>query len=718
MTPPLLPLSPAYVPGSMCGPVTELPLTSTPDDLIAMEAASLGIQIMRNEDRSTPDARRKSEGTDEADDYIADVMRTPSSPCARKRLRDLEAEVQILPVPEPLAKRVKTVSFPDYLHDIIPMPNFDLDSTALNQDIDTEVTNILASLAEPAIRSLAEEQLVEADTTMRIPVPQVNEIELCKPWDLFRSKSTSTSMATEQADFMLRMKHEFCRKCEKWSGASKVERQLPWTAFPSVLGKVKDEVFDDGSLARYMAGLSFEDGINVDSLISYQPMADEEHDDLDYLQPAPILSESPSPILPKVTSAPAAKSLTEPSTGQNVEESASIHGPTISMQQLLQKRKIELETAKRPEDEIPTNNGWPSHKDQNHAEGASIQLQSATGDLQEVGGLSKFLRMHGKPSNEETRRAQARSQLSTAQRKSNLTVETGTCVDNQHTMPPHSTHISIPVPTSAKVDHQMAIVVSSTLITRRELLRSIQSALPTLDLVERTAYSEHTTSCANIRPDSSEADLTITVNTGIILTTLQKLKQKPLPGQKNFSSIYARVSSVALRYARLIVLLSEGRQSSDDDLEPNTSTTTQLDDRDTDAMADLMGVPTPNGTDVQVIYVSGGETQVAAWIVALISRLQQPGNPTRLLSEETMWERLLRHAGLNAFAAQAVLAALKQPERNGGNDDSNGNIGSCGLPAFVRVTAEERLALVGAAVNSGVVLEAVSRVVDGKWSEK
>lgn len=80
-----------------------------------------------------------------------------------------------------------------------------------------------------------------------------------------------------------------------------------------------------------------------------------------------------------------------------------------------------------------------------------------------------------------------------------------------------------------------------------------------------------------------------------------------------------------------------------------------------------------------------------------------------MLLEETHWELFLRRAGLNAFAAQAVLAQLKAPD--GVDAGSPSKAGTFGLTAFVEMGREQRVRRFG--MMCGVrLMERVSAVVD------
>lgn len=74
---------------------------------------------------------------------------------------------------------------------------------------------------------------------------------------------------------------------------------------------------------------------------------------------------------------------------------------------------------------------------------------------------------------------------------------------------------------------------------------------------------------------------------------------------------------------------------------------------------------------------------------------------------------------MNAFAAQAVLGALKQPppsDTERGQDSEMDDQGAVwGLPAFVLMGAEERRRRFEGMMGGNGVLERVGRVIDEGW---
>ena len=219
-------------------------------------------------------------------------------------------------------------------------------------------------------------------------------------------------------------------------------------------------------------------------------------------------------------------------------------------------------------------------------------------------------------------------------------------------------------------------------MTDHKLLRHLERLLPTLQILERI-YTD---------PTTREADIILSPSAGLHFTTLQKLKQKPLPGQPpSKTTIHPLLSSLSARYTTLHLLVTPPHP------------TYILDASDTSALNALTSHPTlPN---LRPLYLpSPDPSLVAAYTAALIVSSHHPPSPHQphplLLAEETYWELFLRKAGLNAFAAQVVIAQLK----------SEG-----GLAAFVTMAPQERVRRFGEMMGGEEVLGRVSRVLEKGW---
>ncbi|KAK5165487.1 uncharacterized protein LTR77_009016 [Saxophila tyrrhenica] len=713
LTPPLLPLQPPPTVQGISAHAAELDLTSSPEDLIAAEAEALEKQMAERDRLSPPKSGHTP--TDELRDSDLLAGYRPSSttlswgspsPGRRKRLEDLRPEVPLLPVAdERPAKRPKTVSFSDELLAIIPDKILDepaLSMDELEQDSDQFMVDVLAPFAESGIKQVNNEQLVESDTTLRVPVPGVDAVELYRPWQDLRAERSTPELPTSQKAFMSLMKNDYCRTQQRWAGVSKLEQTLPWTAFPSILAKVPEEEFDDGSFARYMSGLSLDDTINVDELIWYQPLDEESDDELDKLEPLAFESD-------ETLNAPDA--LIEPCLENrfgNDEAYTNLPAPAplvttarggLDMAALLRKRKQKLETAGNRKNKFQS-------PDQHHAP----QRAAPDAQVPTFGGLSGFIRLHGDIDlNKQPAVAELPEPVQQKQQPAPQAVMVQT-----HPADANHAFLKCPAPEVLPVKHAASLIISSAMLTRRDLTRSFQAALPKVDLIERISTSPASGTGSHAAADPFEADITISPSIGVLTTTLQKLKQKALPGQTAFFGVKERIVSVSARYPRLVVLVSEGQQSSNEIAANGMSA--NLDERDCEALSDLYGLSTQLDTEIEVVYVPGGETKLANWLAALLSRNLQAKQTTQLLQDETMWERFLRTTGMNAFAAQAVLAKLN-PDK--GVEGSSG-VGEPkpyvhGLAAFVQMMADQRLEILGTVVNSKGILQRVNGVLEGPW---
>ncbi|KAK0743611.1 hypothetical protein B0T18DRAFT_430856 [Schizothecium vesticola] len=155
------------------------------------------------------------------------------------------------------------------------------------------------------------------------------------------------------------------------------------------------------------------------------------------------------------------------------------------------------------------------------------------------------------------------------------------------------------------------VIVSFAL--SRHLIQHIKAALPSLILIERNYTAHPTTDTA-----MDEADMTISPATGLLFTTMVKLRQKPLPdsstGGSRSSPFRHLITTVAARYERLIVLVSESNKHSE--------TMNPLSRSDAKALAEAQGFAAAAvaDTDVQLLYVGGGVETLARWAAHVVCR--------------------------------------------------------------------------------------------------
>ena len=277
---------------------------------------------------------------------------------------------------------------------------------------------------------------------------------------------------------------------------------------------------------------------------------------------------------------------------------------------------------------------------------------------------------------------------------------------------PSSTLPQVIVPSTPR-----PFVVSSTFLNQRRLSHRVRQIYPSAMLVERD-FSLHMKLLSEQSQQSEvgtladDAMIILSPAVGLMWTTVAKLRQRALPGQASRSSIRDMISRIAPRYENLIVLISEGSHR-EDNTYPIAETMMHTRNRDYETLIEFAGFCCGAEAEVETIYVSGGEKELADWIVSLMTKYSLCDPTIKLLHEETYWEIFLRRAGLNAFAAQVVLAELKSRDSPG--DGCMKDHGKCGLPAFLSISEEERIARFEHRIGGTVLLNRVSKVLDAKW---
>ncbi|KAK7997331.1 hypothetical protein PG989_005371 [Apiospora arundinis] len=268
-----------------------------------------------------------------------------------------------------------------------------------------------------------------------------------------------------------------------------------------------------------------------------------------------------------------------------------------------------------------------------------------------------------------------------------------------------------PVPGLPEYSDSIKLIVALTLSPG--ILNWIEKLLPGADLVERdfdywntVAWNRNMVSRSPIiSPLAAEADVIVSPVTGIILTPLIKVIQKPLPGQKGKTAIRERVEKVSARYERLVILVSQANRVDESTRDLSASECTSF--------AEFSGFVLGLNPNSQVYLVGGGEETLAKWLVASIQRysLEAAEVQSLLMVEETTWELTLRRAGMSAYAAQIILAELKATTHYGPEVQAMAE-----LQRFILMPPHERIAQFSQLMGGTNVLRRVGAVLDGQWS--
>lgn len=756
-SPILIPPSPTLSPGRIPTPAANFQLTSTPEDPSVREAAELHAQLAEHDDLEMQEV--VVTGTSHLDEYL-DVRGTNTSLSVRHKVdtwKNLRCsspviEQQASESSESPLNKAKAITLHEENSAVVAMTIRDVltDPETGAQEAAASMVEALEPLASPALARLKSEQLTEADTTMRVNVPHLIDDRSVPPWFQYSGRHFALIVDSHL---------EVVKTEKKWGGISKIEKKLLWSPFPSYLGKFKAEGdFDDGSCVRYLSELDFDgevdtqhvvgkaDGsrmlVNMDEqdALDHNHLSDEEEvESSGEVQRAKAISSRPLAIpnaevtqkaqplnqQERTTTAPVrtAHAITAKDARGSARLTIKPNGmPAVA--ELLRKRRAqlerdELEEKRQKQRAMPVGDPYPNTHDTEHRKSAQTAEQR---QFDHTNHLNQFLTLQGQLSAEELSRRNYKNSISayTTDRETTALVST-----TREQVPPidilegSQPRFLAPLPASEiRKGESMQVILSPAIMTNHQLVRKLQGHLPNIEMIVR-----------ELGAGDYEADFTISPSTGLTSTSLQQLKQKALPGHtSSHFGIRERIALVASRYERLIVLVSEGRQA----LAHGPLEIHGLDERDAAALAEFIGLTVLFRCEVQVTFVPGGDEALVRWIAAILSRYAPHVQDIPLLHEETYWERFLRAAGFNTYAAQALLVQLKSLSSPGHGGDgglegqgnpnpfsSSSSPPSCtllpGLAAFVGMSEEERVQRFARVLGGDRMLRRASRVLDRRW---
>ena len=726
LTPPLLPLSPQQEPCIPSSPVCHFQLLSESTNTTAAENEALE-QALFQEEKIIPQGRSIVSDHALSDDYdvgqvyspLHSIADTPSSlPVKRMRREDLKIDGPMTPPMnfESPGKRAKTVSFKESLEQYVPEAHSKCmaeEDTYIMAEVEAETffNDTIRPFAEEAERKIQQEQLKLDGNMQRVDVPVLDFSMPESPWMEFARRKDmrpgrhKTNVISQQ-ELLSMIKHEHFRNEKPWPGVSKLERQLSWSPFPSQLAKVvnEDRVQDDGTVANVLDELTIGEIIDSASL-TWKPegllILDESEDD-DELEDGIFLEDRQD------------------------------------MQSLLKKRRFEINDEMQAPRKLTFQQTSAQEPEGLHQEGEKEPLHlPCPGDAEGswkphdsglmFGGmfsaataLQNYMSLQGCVAKPSAVESDAVKKLAPPPKPLTHAMASEPMKQTAplETQPFQSS--LIPVPNLPALTTPTSFIINSEVLNQRHLFRRLEQLSPSANFIER----DFTVQVPNSQ-SGNEADIILSPSTGLIWTTLQKIKQRPLPGQISRHAVKDRIQAVASRYERLIVLVSEGSVAAPtprisglrvSTLDPGViaeHSIHQLDERDALAFADLAAFAASLEDEVVVSYIPGGQETLARWIVGLMARFAAPQERCQLLRDETLWERFLRAAGMNAYAAQVVLAELKEPEGGMVADERAGR--SSGLAAFVKMGREERIRRFEMVLGGRKILEEVGRVFDSRW---
>ncbi|OBU00441.1 hypothetical protein VE01_01450 [Pseudogymnoascus verrucosus] len=717
VTPPLSPLRwGTPEPFQPSSPTCHLPLLSDPPSLLGADLEAAERAIFENDellsvkeessDYNDPIEHHQEQRYNQRNTYFEtpSLLSDELFPVHEHQTsHDLKVEAPLTP-PLPL---VKTVTFSDTVEEMLFDQDYPGFTSSANESGDEDsffMDHTLYDTFKEAYNiensRLDKEQLQEAATTGRVEVPILDFTAPNTPWDV--SKISSFNKSLSQPREILKLIFKEIELPDRPKVLRKLNHTVHWTVFPSGLAEVAltEEFGNEDVLLEYI-NPAMDTGVTSSKSLTYKAPGirilreDDDEDDED-LEAGVFLSEELDMASLVKKRKLELGEMGENGTQENIQESGN------STMHYAANRHSQKLTPRTVADSDTVNKG---HGDSGYGETLIGDVFSATT------ALDNFMEMRGtkrhKPADSTTSYFSTPKAVPT-NNSAPLPIPPPVVASSRLT----KADIPLPLSNITIPTEPTQYIISTDLLKQRPLFSAIKSLIPTAQFIERNFNRYNTTAWLRqgtitrspVRsPLAAEADLVLSPSTGVVLTTLMKIKQKPLPGQKEKSEIKSRVEAVCMRYERFLVFISEAS--------PDESSVAVLGGQECMAMADFMGFCASLPCTVIAYFVPGGHETLANWVVAGMIRYGATGSNTRgLLEDETQWEVFLRRCGMNPYAAQAVVSSLKAPE--GVHPSRRGMFG---ISAFVGMGHSERIRMFSPVLDGERVLGRVSSIIDARW---
>lgn len=724
LTPPLLPLSPLFSPVVAPIDINHLELPSTCSSPTDCEVLTLE-RLLNADDSIVPMKRKRAASHDGSDSVpftieevgdfyspLRGVENPPSSPPIRKAsLQDRKVEGPLTPlIPERrFPSDGKSILANNTLLNIIseiPLATSRPDEIP-SDDVDIFCEKVIAPLGDKAEQRIEQEQLLAADTEQRVPIPIMDFSRPIPPWKALNQIYKPGNSDSPQKKFISDLKKTHLSK-HNWPAVGNFERQLRWNPFLVNLAIIEaEEGFqDDGSVATF---LEMDECIDRDSL----------------------------------TWKPEGLRILDCSTSDDEDIDITRSSQNSDLDSLIRRRELQREEANEESSETDIevreliepqkSTGGPIHVSTSASRRDMVVSTNLIPEsFSALNALESFMCTRNGDGQQTALTASASRETALPKERGILAAE-GATPKAIVTMPP------FPFPQYIVPSNPGFFVVSTIFLQNRKLARGVQRLYPRAILIERDFFLHsavpenfNTSPGALIKQGPQlhkgtelemqhntfestivdEADMILSPGTGLLWTSLQAIKQRSLPGQISRSSIHDRITRAAKRYERLVILISGGNENTIDPNGDDTIETSldQMTDSDCAALAEFMAFCSTLREDVQALFVPGGNEQLAHWIVATMTKYGSDN--MSLIQDETLWEIFLRRAGMNAFAAQAMLCELVPPSQD---FETEQETVESGLRAFVNMPLEERLGRFEGLLGGRSILIRVSERLDARW---
>jgi hypothetical protein len=583
---------------------------------------------------------RKS--SDSSDSMLLDVMHPPSfSPVAegnsstvlKCRAEDLKVEGPLTPpiLSDSPMKKLKSVTFPEMLHESIPdapwIKSFDNDEDELNDGSEPDFDELFKDIApyhRQATLKVGNEKLSGPDTTARVDVPDLDFALPVAPWNEYSQRKGGKHRPGDtelraQTKFLLRMKREDLKAATSWHGLSYLDRSLPWGILTSKTSKINlDEKLHgetefgklhaeitNGTVATSSSQVWKTDGLRIldeeDEEDEIEPEDIEERRDIEALiRKRKLEIEEEAPKILRKRTAPQSPPHSQFSPAQDVMRSSHWNNKMPVAHKL--ERSEDLQQGE------PLSQATSSRHKALKALTESSSNDLMFGGFSATSALHKFMETQGRViKSSDLKSAVAKRPTKDTFATSSRTLPVRSTEPSQD----HVTAVLRPLPHLPQVPQHLkpcSFIISSAFLQQRSLIKQVEKLYQQAEIVYRDYGQPHS--------PAKEADILLSPSTGLILPTLQQIKQQSLPGQPDRSPVKERMTVLQQRYERLLVVVSEGLSH---EMENHGSSRPE-DSRDKDAIARYKAFASQLDGEVSVKYVPGGEQALARSVVVEMAK--------------------------------------------------------------------------------------------------
>lgn len=564
----------------------------------------------------------------------------------KRRAEDYKVEGPLTPqtLPDSPMKKLKSVSFSTILHQFIPEAPWvttrsdgeDDEDPDTNAFFEEAICGMEPSMKE-AIARLANEKLSDADTTARVDVPHADFTLPVTPWNVYsqrmggKHRPDDTELSA-QMKFLLRVKREDLKTATSWHGASGLDRQLSWSIFTTRITKINlDEQLHGESEFEKVHNELTTGNIATSSTQVWKPdalrMLDAENDE-EEIEAAEmeerrdmeaLICKRKLEIEEEVVDLPRKRASPQPAVQAHVQPRRDVlgshhwnTGPPRPHAAATIHSNIDRHPYQRPQE------AYKAREKPAHTEVSVNDLMF--GGFSATSALHKFMETRGRAAGDNSSKTakasqpandvHTRSSTILVVRSREPSLDQGGSLRQQGNG--NKRNVSPPLlPTQLPLPDNLApcsFIISAAFLQQRSFIKQIEQLYTAAEIVYRDYELPHS--------PSKEADILLSPSTGLVLTTLQQVKQRPLPGQTDRSPIKERTKALQLRFERLVVVVSEGLSREMEQL----GSSRPDDPRDKEALSQLESFATQLEGEVVVMFVRGGEQALARAVVVEMAK--------------------------------------------------------------------------------------------------